>query len=143
MKASQYDPRGKPRHLAVVRWFQVEGVAPHLRVSERRAVFYRWRVRWADHPWSHESPGRGADFFDQWTVESLDHSGCSAGRTSHGWGALTFRPDSWAASGFDVHDTRREAELVAFAKLERYANMHHHQAADADDAVRDWKGARP
>lgn len=80
----------RPTHLAEVRWFTVDKYC--YSISERRAIFFKRRVLWRDHPWGQDGGRAGGDFFNQWTLETRSDEGAwrADGRSSEeaGWKAL-------------------------------------------------------
>lgn len=87
------DILGEPKHLAEIIFYDIS--AYDRSVSERRAVFYKEIVKWKEHPWGRDRDG-GADFFNEWTLESRGlgrESWGSDGRSGQGFDSLTL--DEW------------------------------------------------
>lgn len=128
---STYDPASAPIHGAEMIWWRVTGSAPRLRVHAMRAVFYRDRVEWEDHPWSktYMRDREGAPFENEWAVEVPDGKGgfSASGRTTdwHGMGRYSDK----------MHDTEEQAVAEMREKVEGCRAYHLEEVRTCDKVL--------
>jgi hypothetical protein len=123
----------EPHHLAVVEWWVPE---PHFKPFARvvRATYHLDRTPWKGHPFNFRNDQAGADFVNQWALETgyaLDKLSPS-GRTSEGWGELE-RGFSQATP----YARRVDALEVALRSIEKDVSHHRRQLA-ASESHYEW-----